>query len=264
MSSHNPETPYLKPIYSAAQRLLDSNAGRSFTMDQLAKECGISRATLYRHVGNRETLLQRLANELDINIEELETPDIGERILQATRRALGNSGSVNFTIDQVAEEAGIGVATIYRHFGNKDELLQALAKHMHPRQAALDLLESDRGDLREDLIAFVESAIQFMYDIRDLAPVYFSSDPRTQNIFTKFRGDQNRTIHSLTKYLQDQMDGGKIISQEPFDIAIALMGMIVGFAFFRPTYRDDIPAPDLAAQSIVNICLHGITNEENP
>lgn len=261
MSSHSSD---IKHIFTTAHRLLNSGAGTTFTMDQLAEECGISRATLYRHVGNRESLLQLLANEFDIQIEELETPDIDERIIQATRKALGNSGSLNFTIDQVAEEAGIGVATIYRHFGNKKELLQKLAEQIHPRQAALDLLKSVSGDLRTDLLVFVESALQFMYEIRDLAPVYLSSDPITQNIFTKLRGDQNRTLNSLTRYIQDHIDSGKIISQDSFDLATALVGMIVGFSFFRATYRDDVLAPDLAAKTIVNTFLNGITIKDSP
>jgi AcrR family transcriptional regulator len=264
MSSHHPQNPSLHQIFSAAQHLIQTNPGKDFTMDQLASQCGISRATLYRHVGSRAALLQRMAANNLITSADIETPGIRERILQATRKALGQSGSTNFTIDQVALEAGVGVATVYRHFGNKENLLQTIARQIHPRQAAFDLLQTTSGDLHHDLRAFVQSALQFMCEIRDIASLYISGDSKMQELFTTLRGDQNRTIHNLTKYLQSQMDTDKITRQDPFNLATALVGMIIGFSFLRATYTDQELDPDLAAETIVETFLHGISTKDTP
>ena len=63
MSYHDPEKsdPITSQVLAAADRLLAAGAGASFTMDQLVKEARVSRATIYRHLGNKEALLQRLA-----------------------------------------------------------------------------------------------------------------------------------------------------------------------------------------------------------
>ena len=39
------------------------DVGSNFTIEQLARESGLSRATIYRRVGSKEALLQRIAHE---------------------------------------------------------------------------------------------------------------------------------------------------------------------------------------------------------
>jgi len=251
-------------ILDTTRQLLETNPEAIFTMDQLAEDSGISRATIYRRFGSRAALLQAIATEHGLCIDELETPDIRERIINATRVALANAGSVNFTIEQVAAEAGVGVATIYRHFGNKENLLQALSERLHPRQAALHLLEHGSGDLEVDLLQFASNALHFMYEHRDIAPVYFSKDTQIQDIFKALRGNQNRTIDTLSQYLEIQMQSCHIPAQDPFDLAAAFVGMLVGFAFIRASYTDDPLSPEQAANAVVQIFLSGIQNKETP
>jgi AcrR family transcriptional regulator len=250
-------------VLAAARRLLKADPANTFTMDQLAEASDVSRSTIYRRFGNRAAILQTLADEHGLEMDELSAPDFRERILTATRAALANAGSVNFTIEQVADEAGVGVATVYRHFGNKQNLLQALSSRIHPRRAALHLLERNDGTLEESLQHFAVNALRFMYDHRDMAPVYFSGDAKIQDIFKALRGDQNRTIDSLSRYLDAQMQAGKLPAQDPFNLATAFVGMLVGFAFIRASYTDDALSPEEAAQTIVAIFLSGIQNEEN-
>lgn len=249
-------------ILTTARRLLDASPETRFTMDQLAEESGVSRATIYRRFGNRTALLQQIADEHGLEISELDAPAIRERILTATRTALANAGSVNFTIEQVAAEAGVGVATVYRHFGNKENLLQALSGQIHPRHAALQLLEQGCGDLEADLLHFAVNALSFMYEHRDIAPVYFSGDTKIQDLFQALRGNQNRTINTLSSYLGEQMRAGQLPAQNAFDLATAFVGMLVGFAFIRASYTDDALSPEQAAQMIVQLFLNGIGFKE--
>ena len=249
-------------IFEVACQLLSADPEANFTMDQLAEASGISRATIYRRFGNRAALLKAIAEEHGLNIEKLETPDIHERILEATRIALASAGSVNFTIEQVATEAGVGVATIYRHFGNKENLLQALSNQIHPRRAAQQLIEQTSGDLETDLCQFASNALHFMYEHRDMAPIYFSKDVKIQDIFKTLRGDQNRTIDTLSRYLETQVQAGRIPAQNAFNLATAFVGMLVGFAFIRASYTDDTLSPEQAAQTVVRIFLSGIQNKE--
>jgi len=249
-------------ILATTRQLLETNPEAAFTMDQLAEKSGVSRATIYRRFGSRTALLQTIASEDGLSIDELDTPDIRERILSATRKLLANAGSVSFTIEQVSVEAGVGVATIYRHFGNKENLLQSLSQQIHPRRAALQLLEQSVGDLQSDLLLFASNALRFMYEHRDMAPIYFSSDTKIKDIFKVLRGDQNRTIDNLSRYLEKQMEKGHLPSREAFELATAFVGMLVGFAFIRASYSDEPLSPEEAAQTIVHIFLSGIQNKE--
>jgi AcrR family transcriptional regulator len=58
----------------------------------------------------------------------VETPSdaTSERILDAALTVAAASGLRNLTMDRVAEEARVGRMTVYRHFGGKQELVEAL------------------------------------------------------------------------------------------------------------------------------------------
>jgi AcrR family transcriptional regulator len=60
--------------------------------------------------------------------EGAETPAdaVSERILDAALDLAGASGLRNLTMDQVARRAGVGRMTVYRRFGDRDGLVQAL------------------------------------------------------------------------------------------------------------------------------------------
>ena len=49
-----------------------------------------------------------------------------EKVLAAARRQFARHG-IDAQIDEIARDAGVGVGTVYRHFPNKEDLLQALA-----------------------------------------------------------------------------------------------------------------------------------------
>ena len=68
-------------------------------------------------------------------------------ILQATAQLLAESGFAGFSMDDVAHRAGVGKATIYRHWRSRAELLVDVC-------ASLDgpVPVPDSGDLRTDLI----------------------------------------------------------------------------------------------------------------
>jgi AcrR family transcriptional regulator len=51
-------------------------------------------------------------------------PEVRQRILEATVTCVGRSGMVGLTVEQVANEAGVGRATVYRYFsGGRDQLV---------------------------------------------------------------------------------------------------------------------------------------------
>jgi len=68
-------------------------------------------------------------------------------ILQATARLLAESGFAGFSMDDVAHRAGVGKATIYRHWRSRAQLLIDVC-------ASLDdpVPVPDSGDLRTDLV----------------------------------------------------------------------------------------------------------------
>jgi AcrR family transcriptional regulator len=72
-----------------------------------------------------------------------------DRILDAAIRVIGR-GIANVSVPAIAEEAGVSVPTVYRHFRSKSDLLAAVYPHV-ARQTGLDRLPDPKSiaDLRE-------------------------------------------------------------------------------------------------------------------
>lgn len=102
--------PIVEQIIQAAMTLL-AEVGDGFTMDQLAEQANVPRTTVYRRVGSKVALLQRLAQ--DHGVVFTQQRDIRTLILQGARRVFGRAGLVNATMEQIAAEAAVGVATVY-------------------------------------------------------------------------------------------------------------------------------------------------------
>src|SRR5688572_25187603 len=99
-------------ITDAAARLVQ-RGHEAFTMGALAREAGLSRATLYRLARSRHHVLAELAKRG----EAVQAPRrVRERILDASRVVFTRAGFDAATLDDIAREAGVGVATLYRHF----------------------------------------------------------------------------------------------------------------------------------------------------
>ena len=69
------------------------------------------------------------------------------RVLTAARQVFDESGTA-FSIEEVANRAGVGVGTIYRRFPTKSDLLDAVAfpLHQHTLEIARRSLEAPAGD----------------------------------------------------------------------------------------------------------------------
>lgn len=58
------------------------------------------------------------------------------KILEAARKRMMHYGVAKTTMGDIAEEAGMGVGTLYLHFKNKDEIVLALAQLCREEQEA--------------------------------------------------------------------------------------------------------------------------------
>lgn len=80
-----------------------------------------------------------------------------EAILRATVDLLAEEGFAGVTVDAVAARAGVGKATIYRHWGSRATLVHDAAKCLHEHEEP-----PDTGDLRGDLELLLGSLAGFL------------------------------------------------------------------------------------------------------
>ena len=83
------------------------------------------------------------------------SPEADTAIVQATLELLAEVGYRSMTMEQVRARSGVGKATIYRRYANKDQLVRAAMVHLHH-----DLpIPADSGSLRGDIELVLEAAL---------------------------------------------------------------------------------------------------------
>lgn len=253
MSSHSAAFP--PHIVDAAERLLESKP--DFTMDDLGAAVNLSRATLYRKIGSKEALLHHLANERGLT--QAISDDIRTRILRAARAMFGRYGFLHVTMEQIAQEAEVGVATLYRHFGDKEGLVRSFASEMTPHRLIADAAQHISGDLAADLRHIVRHLLQFMDENRDWIRLGFSQNQITQQYLAHIRPAPDRTLYQLTHFFETQREAGHLPREDIEQLALALSGLIFGFGFLAPLYYDKpLKDGEAVAEFIVTLFLEGI------
>src|SRR5579875_1615464 len=146
------------------------------------------------------------------------------RILQATREIFSHKGFRGTTTREVAERAGVNEATLFRHFGNKEALIEAMFKNV---------CEQDPATIDE------------LFD----RPTGFNMLWRTPSA----------VFERLVGYFADAVERGEVRG-EPAMLARFFMGMLFSQVMGRCIYGSQ-DYDELAKQS-VDIFLHGIVNKE--
>lgn len=246
-------------IFDAARTLL-SNIGEAFTMEQLEAKAGISRATIYRRVGTKEMLLKRLAEARGATFEK---PDVRLSILKAVRTILAREGLSATTMEQIAEEANVGVATVYRHFGDKDRLIRTFIDEMTPKTTVRALALHSTEDVAADLEKIVGAILSFFYPNRDLFRLVFMGSETERRYLESLRERSDSSLGRLTSYFQSQLDAGRLnAAGEPSELALALMGMVLAFAVFGPLhYGTALTDPERTGKLIVNLFLDDLRGD---
>lgn len=89
-----------------------------------------------------------------------------KRILDTARALFDSEGAENISMNRIAQAAGIGAGTLYRHFDNKAELCLALLGH-HLEEIALEmgsLARTAEHDPSGTLFTMLERYIAFKED----------------------------------------------------------------------------------------------------
>src|SRR5438309_9985236 len=111
--------------------------GENLTVEQVATAAGVARASFYRSFESRRALLDALEVE----------PETGarERILEGALDMIGAAGLTALSMDELAAQAGVSRATLYRLFPGKSALVTGVLRTYSPLEPVTSLVDSIRA-----------------------------------------------------------------------------------------------------------------------
>ncbi|HTP19561.1 MAG TPA: helix-turn-helix domain-containing protein [Solirubrobacteraceae bacterium] len=166
-----------------------------------------------------------------------------EKVLTAAREAFAEGGE-STALEEIARRAGVGIGTLYRHFPNRQALLEALYVN-EVEEVSRRAAELDGGDPWEALNAWFERVLAYLATKQALAQELLNYFDRDAALFQMCRA----SLYSAGEPLLTRAQEAGVVRR---DVEFPeVMQMVMGIA--------KIPAADPSqVQHILRIALDGL------
>jgi len=179
------------------------------------------------------------------------------KIIAAARELFELNGTRGTTTREVAERAGVNEATLFRHFGSKRALLDAMREQACGVQRFRSILAALPGtDIAADLRTIAYYVVDTMMGNRAMMCVSLAEDAARTDDSPEWRGPSQ--IHSdLASYFTAKAQAG-LVRGEPAFVARYFMGILFSYVVGRKLW--DSTVPDHAVlDEIVDLFLNGVS-----
>jgi AcrR family transcriptional regulator len=179
------------------------------------------------------------------------------KILGAARDLFERNGTRGTTTREVAERAGVNEATLFRHFGSKRALLEAMREQACGVEHLRSTLAGLPGDdLHADLRTLAYYTVEHMLGKRAMMCVSLAEDAAGIDDAPEWRGPSQIHAH-LTDYFTAKAEAGQIRG-EPTFVARYFMGILFSYVVGRKLWNSSVP--DRAVlDAIVDVFINGVS-----
>ncbi len=181
------------------------------------------------------------------------------RILAAARSLYARKGSRGTTTREVATDARVNEATVFRHFGTKGQLISAMLDHFNDASSLPEALDglNRYQTVEEQLYVLGSISIESMRRKEDLIKVAMAEE------VTNPEGDKcawrapAATKESLTRYFAGKIDAGELRG-DPLWLARIFMSLFFSYVMARRLWAESGDgAQEQAVKTMVDIFLDG-------
>lgn len=239
-----------------AIRLLER--GEQPTVHTIAQAAGVSRTTLYRIFPSRAALLEALEIEPE--------PDTRQRVLEAAVRLLAGRSLADLSMDELASEAGVSRANLYRLFPGKSALFRAILLAYSPFEPVMAVFARAEDRPPEELIPeIVLTAYRTVAGhtgiVRTLLLEVTSMTPEVAQAFAE---TGLRAFGTFAQYLAGQMAAGRLRRMHPMLAVQSLVGGVMFHMLAAPVMSQatvDVPSGEDIVLQFANLWLRGMRPE---
>jgi AcrR family transcriptional regulator len=145
-------------------------------------------------------------------------------LLNAALKLIAEQGFHAAPMSQIAEQANIGVGTIYRYFKNKEELINGLYLEIRKRMAEAILKGSDKNaSIKVQFIHALKNLIQYL--ILNPAEIQFTQQYENSPFITESTKNEILKTASPLSDLLEHANDENLLKDLPFEM---LMSMFSG------------------------------------
>lgn len=186
-----------------------------------------------------------------------------QRILESAIKIFSQKGFSGSTTKEIAHEAGVSEATIFRYFETKKDLLLSLLSPAMVKSITELFFDIHGKSLNEVLKNFLSGSTHAIDQNENLLKIILYEacfHPDIKNIV--FNDIVQKKTKLLQTYFSNQLAEGDFNEDvDPATATQALIGMLVGFMIFKYAFRTE-PVEDVnddkVIDDIVRIFLYGI------
>jgi AcrR family transcriptional regulator len=184
-------------------------------------------------------------------------PEADGRILAAASSLILMRGFDSMTVDEVAANAGVGKATVYRRWARKEDLAVAAMEQLYRDE----MPAPDTGSIREDLCAMYASVLTFVNSPAgtDYVRTTIKESMRDERIATLYREASERAERGATEVFQRAIDRGEVRPDIPLGVVVQVLGSLVST---RAVTGQPMPTLEDLDQ-LVDFVLHGISTPDS-
>ncbi len=193
------------------------------------------------------------------------TPVSRERILEAAARVYALHGFRGATTRLIANEAGVNEVTLFRTFGSKSALIEAVLAHHGSRPSIT--LPVEPVDPRAELTAFVRQSLERIREMRPLLMHTMSEvdeRPEAHEFACRGRHHVHDTITTYVRTLQSRGLAAPDVNAEV--AAVMLVATVMSDAISRHIVPEVYPPVDSAPEQYVRAFLRliGVNTSTDP
>jgi AcrR family transcriptional regulator len=190
--------------------------------------------------------------------------DLREALIAATRRLVMERGAENFTLADACRVAGVTTAAPYRHFRNKQQILEEIASRGFEelRAQAMAVVEEKGAGTLEAIVAMGQAYVAFAVNETALFRLMFGQDPalkKTERVSGTGHDCLAHLIEQITLYCERNR-----VQSDALEIALRLWTFVHGAACLQIDQDYLAIAPGLDVNRLIADAAPGLLRATPP